>query len=249
MILTPRISKLRNSESVQFFVDVITLCKDNKASELNLQKPLAELEKSSKALSTSFKKEQASALTTELTELDNRRDLAIICLRKLADGYRSHHDEAKKKAGKLLVAVIDKYGKAIARMNYQAETGVLTSLGADLKDDAKNAAAVKLLGLGDTVTEMATANNLFNKTYIERVGEAATNDIVSASDMVTDCKDKFAALVMHIEANAVIAPSEGLDTLMKQLNSLIEKFNTMLAMRGGRKGDDKEEDDTPTDEQ
>lgn len=246
MILTPKISKLRNSESVQFFVDVITLCKDNKAGELNLQKPLTDLEKASKTLSTSFKIEQASILTSELIVLDSRRDQAINCLRKLADGYASHHDEAKMKAGKLLLAVIGKYGKAIARMNYQAETGVLTNLATDLKDNAKNAAAVKLLGVGDTVAEMAEANTLFNKTYIDRVGESAAKDMASATDIVVDCKDKFATLVKHIEANAVIAPSEGLETLIRQLNSLIEKFNTMLAMRGGRKEDAPEEADAPT---
>jgi hypothetical protein len=241
--------RLRISESIQFFNDVLTVCKNSNPAELNIANQWAELNKSYKLLSESFKKEQGSVLTADLVTLDYRRDQAVICLRKLADGYRNHHDEAKKKAGKLLVVTIDKYGKAIARMNYQAETSVLTNLATDLKDDAKNAAAVKLLGLGDTVTEMVTANTLFNNIFIERVGEAAAKDIASASDMVDECKEKFATLVTHIEANQTLTPSEGLSTLIKQMNSLIEKFNTMFAIRGGRKEGDQPQDDTPKEEE
>jgi hypothetical protein len=60
---------------------------------------------------------------------------------------------------------------------------------------------------------------------------------------------EFATLVKRIGANAVIAPSEWLDTLMKQMNSLIEKFNTLLAMRSGRKGGEQPQDDTPKEEE
>ena len=91
--------------------------------------------------------------TAELATLDERRDNGIICLRKLADGYINHHDPAKRQAGKRLLNAIDKYGRQISKMNYQAETSVLDNLVVDLQKGEANAAAVKLLGLGDTVTE------------------------------------------------------------------------------------------------
>ena len=109
--------KLRISESVQFFNDVLTVCKNSNPAELNIQKPWNALDKSFNLLNGSFKKESASAFTTELSALDQRRDQGIICLRKLADAYTNHHAVAKQKAAGKLLIVIDKYGRSISKMN------------------------------------------------------------------------------------------------------------------------------------
>lgn len=228
---TPR---LRLSESVQFYSDVLTVCKNGNPAALNIQQQCTALEKSFALLSQSFKKEQASLLTGDLIAHDLRRDNAIICLRKLADGYTNHHDATKQKAGNQLLVVIDKYGSSISKMNYQAETSVLEKLIADLKSNANNAAAVKHLGMDDTVAELKAANELFNKTYLDRVGEAASKDLTAAGTLVQECRDNYSTLVKHIEANATINPSASYTELINKLNNLIEKFNTTVAMRAGR---------------
>lgn len=64
MFLTIRKDRLRISESIQFFDDVITVCEKAGPSELNIQKPWSELNKSFKLLTTSFKKDEASMLTS-----------------------------------------------------------------------------------------------------------------------------------------------------------------------------------------
>jgi hypothetical protein len=165
MIEKLKTGRLRLSESVQFYSDALTVCKNVNPAELNIQKPWSALDSSFALLNQSFKKDQASLLTGDLIAQDLRRDDAIICLRKLADSYTNHHDAAKQKAGNQLLMVIDKYGSGISRMNYQAETSVLEKLVADLQGNASYAAAVKLLGVDDTVAELKAANELFNKTY------------------------------------------------------------------------------------
>lgn len=110
--------KLRISEGAQFFGDVITVCEKANPAELNIQKQCSELKKSYKLLTDSFKKEQSSMLTAQLARVDYRRDQAIICFRKLADGFTNHFDSTKAQAGKLLLTAIDKYGKQISKMNY-----------------------------------------------------------------------------------------------------------------------------------
>lgn len=238
MVELVQLQNLRISESVQFFDDVLTICKNNNPSDLNIQKPWAALDKSFKRLSQSFKKEQASTLTAELATLDFRRDQGITCLRKLADGYTNHHDDAKKEAGNLLLKTIDNYGNSISRINYQAETSLLENLTTDLKNDTDVAAAAKLLGVSDTITEIKTANDLFNQTYLNRVKESAADDMIAAGELVLECKEKYKVLVKYIEANATINPSEACTTLIGQLNSLIEKFNAMLAQRGKKDNGD-----------
>jgi hypothetical protein len=226
--------KLRIAESTQFFGDVLNICKQSNPAELNIKTQWSELETSYKTLNERFKKTPASLKTAELATLDERRDNAIVCLRKLADGYTNHHDGAKKQAGKQLLIAIDKYGKSISRMNYPAETSVLDNLVVDLKNEPDNAAAIKLTGLADTVAEIKSANDLFNQTYLERVGEAAEKDLNAAGEVVQECRLKYNALIKHIEAHATIHPSEAYDALIRQLNNLIDKFNTMLAQRGNR---------------
>ncbi len=229
-------TKLRIAESTQFFGDVLNLCKQSNPADLNIKTQWSELDKSIKKLNESFKKSQASLKTSELSTLDERRDNAIVFLRKIADAYTNHHDVAKKQAGKQLLIAIDKYGRRISKMNYQAETSVLDNLVTDLKNETDSAVSIKLLGLADTVAEIKTANDLFNQTYLERVGEAAGKDLAAAGELVQECRQKYNALVRHIEANATINPSEAYDVLISQLNNLIEKFNIMLAQRAGRNG-------------
>lgn len=226
--------KLRISESVQFFSDVLAVCKNSNPADLNIQKPWTALDNSLKLLGQSFKKEQASVFTAELIALDQRRDHGIICLRKLADGYTNHHVVEKQQAARKLLIVIDKYGRNISKMNYQAETSVLENLVNDLKSNADNAAAVKLLGLDDTVTEIKAANDMFNSTYLDRVSDEASKDLTAAGALVQECRQHYNMLVKHIEANAILNPSEVYEALISKLNNLIEKFNTLLALRGAR---------------
>ena len=233
--------KLRVSEGTQFFGDVLTVCEKNKPSELNIKKQWDALGASYKLLTNSFKKDQSSQLTEDLVQLDDRRDQAIICLRKLADGYTDHHVEAMNNAGKVVLAAIDKYGSRISKMNYQAETSVIDNLVADLTQEEHNASAVKLLKINDVVKELGTANEEFNAVYLERVEEAASKDLSAASELLYECREKYNDLVKHIEANAIVNPSEAYDNLIKQLNSLIDKFNLMVALRAGRIESQKED--------
>jgi len=225
--------KLRISEGTQFFGDVISVCEKANPAELNIQTQWSDLSKSYKLLTDSFKKVPSSMLTAELAAVDEVRDQAIICLRKLANGFTNHFDQAKAQAGKLLLSAIDKYGKRINKMNYQAETSVLDNLVTDLKQD-DHAKALKLLGLDDLLVELSNSNREFNAIYLQRVEEAAAKDLDAAGELIQNCRLKYKELVKHIEANAIVNASEAYDTLIKRLNSLIEKFNLLLAQRAGR---------------
>lgn len=95
-------------------------------------------------------------------------------------------------------------------------------------------AAVKLTGLADLVEELKNSNKEFNTIYLKRVEEAAAQDLDAAGELIYDCRLKYRELVRHIEANAIVNASEAYDTLIRQLNSLIEKFNILLSQRAGR---------------
>jgi hypothetical protein len=226
--------KLRISESIQFIGDVLSVCKKSNPTELNIQTQWTDLDQSFKPLNNSFKKSEASLLTAELAAQDDRRDNAIVCLRKLANGFTNHHDDDKQNAGRQILLTIDKYGRQISKINYQAETSILDNLVDDLKNEAENAAAVELLGLSDTVAEIKDANGQFSAIYLDRVGEDASKDVIAAGELVEVCMERYNILVKHIEAHATINPSDEINSLIKNLNELIERFNRLLARREGR---------------
>ena len=112
-------TRLRIPESNQLFDDILGVCKKGDPVALKIQAQFLGLEEAHKKLNKSFKKPLSSEHTAELAVLDQRRDEAIVCFRKLADGYTNHHDSAKKTAGKLVLKTIDNYGRQISKMNYQ----------------------------------------------------------------------------------------------------------------------------------
>lgn len=234
MNITPKFAFYRNSESVQFFTDVVELCHKNNSEALNLATPLDKLEQNNTILNASFKKNQKSDLTELLTSYDQRRDDALVGLRKVADGYTHHFDAQKRVAGEDVLQAIDKYGSSIHRFNYQAQTSTTDSLFKDLMAE-KLAVAVESIGMTEVVNEMNAANALFSDTFLRRVQETAANDQVATGQLVQEVIQNFRTLVAHIEANNVINPSEAYVSLLKQISELTAKYDNLVTARTVKK--------------
>lgn len=234
MNLTPNFAFYRNSESIQFFNDVLAICKKNNVQELNLADPVAKLEQNSSDLSNSFKKEQKSDLTERLTTYDQRRDEALVCLRKVADGYTNHFDAQKRAAGLAVLNAIDKYGGSIHRLNYQAQTSVTDNLFKDLTGE-KLAGQIEHMGMVDIVFEMKEANQLFNDTFLQRVQENAANEQVATGKLVQEAIRNFRTLIAHIQANNLLNPSVAYEHLLKQISQLIDKYDSLVTARTSQK--------------
>jgi len=240
MNITPKFVLYRNTESLQFFTDVVELCKKNTADTFNLATPLAKLEQNNSMLNASFKKDQKSALTELLTQYDQRRDDALVCLRKIADGYSNHFQEEMRTAGLKVLDTIDKYGSSIQKFNYQAQTSTLLNLCTDLT--RKNLAGiVETIGMTEVVSEMSEANTLFSEAFLQRVQESAANDQVATGELVQETIQNYRTLVTHIEANNVINPSDAYTQLLKQISELTAKYNSLVSARATKKETEEEE--------
>ncbi|WP_075589921.1 DUF6261 family protein [Labilibacter marinus] len=226
----PSFSKYRNSERLQFFEDAGSTCKKVDIAALKLQTQVDALVQATLNLSNNFKNELASAFTSSLTELDTDRDTDIRLVKNIADAYTRHFDDAKSEAARLILRSIDKYGKKIYRLNYQAQTSVLTNLGNDLKQP-EAAAAIELLGLSDVCDHMISTNKQFNTQYLNRLDEKADDDDVKTVELIKEATIKWDELVTFIDANMVLNPSEALTSLVNKLNELIEAYNNTVAMR------------------
>lgn len=235
MINTPFYKKFRVSEFIQFFTDVIKICIQNNPVQLKINKQLEGLKEPCDKIDSVFKKNQKSDLTEKLEVLDTRRDKALVCISKIADGYLNHFREDKRDAARLITDCIDKYGSRIYDMNYQAETSILSNLGNDLQNKTELANATTVIKVDEVVTEMITANTEFSDCFIDRIEEQAKETGENAGKLINEALQKYRLLVRHIEAHATISPSKERDVLISQLNSLINRYNSTMAMRNHTK--------------
>jgi hypothetical protein len=241
MIKSVNFKKFRTSEFIQFFVDINKIYEENNPESLNLSEQHALLANINSELAKVFKQDLGSDITEEIAELDQRRDEAVICLRKLADAYTNHYDSAKKEAGQRMVNAIDKYGSKIYLLNYQAETSTVNNLVNDIETLPELVDANTLMGSGDVVSELKTSNNLFNERYLARVHEEAEKEKVSAGEVIKEGITNYRTLVAHTEAHATLNSNVAYSSLINQLNVLIDKYNDTVSGRGNSVDDNQEE--------
>ncbi|MGM0532278.1 MAG: DUF6261 family protein [Bacteroidota bacterium] len=234
MINTVLLYEFRSIEFIQFGNNVVSICDESNPQDLRIQEPLEKLRVSLTALEEIYKINQASAITSKLTELDDRRDNAIIFLRKLGDAFTNHFDEARQNAGKKLVEVIDKYGTPIYKQNYQAETGSLNNLIHDLETSSGYREIIDFLGGTEVLKEMKKVNELFNEKYLLRNDQEAGKDDESFSEIRLEAKNNYRDLVQHIEAWATVTPKDGYTNLIKRLNDLIDRYNQVVKVRSSK---------------
>lgn len=227
MINRPRFYKLRNSEFLQFLVDVLSLCNNIGIEAKKLTAVILALQKDTTEFDECFKLTAGSSISEELIELDSRRDYCIIGIRQCLVGYCNHFSPEIKKASEELLMSMDKYGKKIYNLNYPSETSTINSLLDDWKNNPHLAAGIAILKLEDWTKELQTANTIFNERYLLRVNEKASAPQVKAFTTRKKAIASFNNLVKHIEAHATLAEDQTYNGLINNLNTLISKYNAI----------------------
>lgn len=225
MISTPNLRRYRNSEFIAFFNDVIRLVQEVNIAALAT--PLSGLQNVYNDLDTSFQVSQGNLMTNTIQTLDARRDAAIKGIRGVAKSYQNHFETASTDAAALILQAIDKYGRQISELNYQAQTASMKGLIKDIENDADLTTALTTLNLTTWFTEMKIANEAFEQKYLERVTDNAAKKVVPVSKHRPIAVQEYETLVKYIEANEVLNPSEELTTLKKSLEELINKYNAL----------------------
>ena len=242
MLNTILYRKLRIGEFIQFMKQLLAFCKESNPKLLGVSKQIYELERNWKELEQLFKKEVGSDLTTVLEAQDERRDKAISGLRLFFESLTYHFDESKRDAGQKLVNVIDKYGKGIARKNYQEESAILSGILKDWDRDQEHSQAISILGVADWKAELNAANNAFDKVYRQRTGDLISIPEASATELREPVMGAYRELIKHLSAHATLAedpkPYENLTAL---LNEHIDQYNQLVRNRYGSAVDMEEE--------
>jgi len=231
MINAIDLAKLRNAEFLQFGATFSGLVAANNPVALNVEPQHLAFKLKLDETSGLFKLERVSPITQELVMLDERRDKAINGLTTVIEGYCNHFDAATAQAANLLSTNLNLYGTGVARLNTQAETSTIKGIVSDWETKPELTGAIAKLGLTAWVTELKTANLLYEHKYLERTQEygAANPDTLKAKR--EEMMVAYYELRKFLDAYSIIHPGAAYEKMINELNALIDQYNTLLNSR------------------
>ncbi len=224
---------LRNAEYLQYVKDFTGIINLNNPASLGIDAKLSVFNTKITELEALYKKALASDKTQELMLLDERRDNAINGIYYFLLSQSYHYEADKKQKAQLLLDNMALYGSGIARLNYQAETATLNNLMRDWENKPELTNAVASFDLSPWISEMKTANDLFNTTYLSRTqeyGDASPETIKIKREETNAAyyalRDRIDALHLLVET-----PPSPYTMVINQLNALTDQYNVLLVNR------------------
>lgn len=238
MITSIDLSKLRNSEFLQFMTDYLGVVNLNNTTTLQVKQQHTNLQAIVKTIEALFKVDTSNALSDELQALDTRRDAAINGIAALINGYTYHYDATTKAHAIALNNHLAIFGVSIAKNNYQSETTILRNIINDWDTQPKLTAAITALGLTAWKKELETANSTFATKYITRTQELGAANPDNIPTKRTEAINAYYALRDRLDAFFTINDGAApYNKAVSELNALIAQYNTLLAGRQASKPD------------
>lgn len=231
MIKTALVNRYRLQEFIQFISNTLMIVKQHGPEKMKIKELYYLLQRHQEKLQVAYKQTAHSDITPLLASLDTQRDQAIICLRKVSEGYTYHPQEKMRAAAATVLACIDKYGNKLYQLNYSAETAALKNLVRDLQTVPACTAALKDLGLEAVMHEIRSANTKFKKLFIQRLEEFSQDEVSGTRVLNQQTSEAYKTLMQHIDAHATLAPSVEYTLFINHINENIEHFNQMVERR------------------
>lgn len=251
MLLPISVLRLRNPEFIGFTDGIITICKKYNLPLPAFATPVATFESGMEPIKDRYALEKGSPLSEELRKLDLRRDNAINGIKQNAESYNKHFMPAKVAAGDVVLRAIAKYGNNIAGQSFLQQTTILNKLSVDFEAAGPVKDALALLGLTDWAAEMKTANLAFETKFMERNTESSQKPEGSLTEMRVPGKLLWDNFVKIVHAHETLSPTADLDSMIKEMNTFIKKYNELIEKRAAKGADDpdspdEDDDDLPT---
>ena len=227
MIYNLKHYQLRNNELLEFLAEVIAICNQYSTEPMKLAVVIAVLVADTAEFDKYFKLAPGSQITNELRKLDKNRDNCINGIHLVLEGYAYHYDPAIQKAAHDLILSMDKYGRGLSRLSYEAESSTIKSLVNDWKTNPILVAALTLLAMTAWTVELETSNNLFFSRYMARVNEKASAPQIKTLDQRKITVASYLELIKQIEARIVMAEEPIYNDIVNNLNVIITRYNAI----------------------
>lgn len=227
------LSKLQNAEYLQFNKNVLQVVFNKDKTALKVVAKYDNLELITNAIAAMFKEDTGSDLTADIIALDARRDTAINGINLFVNALTRHNDPVIKEAATTVLNEILLYGSGIARQTMQSETATLSSIVTKLTTNATLIAEVaKVPLLTNWITELKTANDLFDNKYLERTVEigAANPDTIKAKRI--EGYDAYYKLRDLLVSHYIVTDgAEPYASVINSINALIDQYKLIITQR------------------
>lgn len=225
------LTALRIAEFIAIGSDVDFVLSEYDITALGLATVVPPFRSGFRLVAEIYAREKGSPLSKDIEVADGRRDECIIGIKGVAESYMRHYDQTFRAAADILLRTINKYGNSIATQNYLAESESLRQLCEDLEAVGPAKEALAKLGLTAWANEMREANTAFAVLYQQRNKETSQLPVGNVKELRGSAKITFDALMAMLDARNLISPGAPLTALINELNTLIGKYNRLLASR------------------
>lgn len=228
--------KLRNSEFLQFFSQLLMIIDNYGAEALGIRQEYEALKTVLEEASGVFKKDNVTRQTEELETLDSLRDDLFNGLITLLRGYSYSPQPLVKQSSQLLETQIRLYGKGTARENYAVETQVISQVVKDLTQKPELAQAADRLHLTEWVQQLGQVNKDFYDKQMDRTQIAAEIPDESFTRLRTPVMKAFYQLRDRLGAFYTLQHGEApYGNIANDIRALIDQYKRAVAVRKGRK--------------
>ena len=217
-------------EHFQFAGHVIAMCEESAIEKIKaVLEPLkTAVAEEDKALNLPRKQEG----TTDLEELDRVRDQAYRALQLLIEMHSCSDDATKRKSAQQMSDVLGRYPK-LAVANYDKETGMIKNLVTDL-NATEMSVAVAQLGASGSITRLSAANSDFELRYRSLLKSAQPSGAFDIKALRAATDKALNAVIRRMDSLDDLEPeTPKLPELIKQYNTLVDKYRLTLAHRAG----------------
>lgn len=177
-----------------------------------------------------------SATTDEIVIADADRDIAFRGLADQVANSQNHFNPQVREAALRVRVIFDGYGN-LARKPYDEETGLITSLIADLR--ATVSTEIVTLTLTDWIAELERQNNLFVSLESTRNSEEANRTELRMKNLRVEVDAAYKKIVKRINALIVINGEATYTEFVKELNARISRAQDAIAQSKIRKEETK----------
>jgi hypothetical protein len=177
----------------------------------------------------------ASKLAPESVKLDQRRDKAYSAFKSHLKLYANDTDDSLSEAAERLLFVVRKSAIDLGdplRLGFTKETTAINSL---LRNLEPFSADIELIGATKRLSELATANRSFEELQIERNIEKAGKHTGNVKEARTETDTAYLNIVERINAQALLRGGDSFEAFIKEQNTIIDKYATLIAKRKGAK--------------
>lgn len=248
MITYTNLNQYRNGEFVKFMGNILDILKSYDLDTLQLKSLVDQLEAQYLQLKKLFKVDRGSNLTEELIRLDKLRDSLFSGLLQILNGHAKYNPEDGKKINaQQLYDIMLTHGSDLNRKSYQEQTGALDDIFAEIEEKGLEEQFAEFL-LVEFYNQLKSTNTEFNTTFLARNKEYALEPQGNMQEMRVQVSESFYTLEKNIEARAILESTEAYQNIIKELNSLIDSYESNIQKRSANPSENDDSLDQDFDE-